>query len=154
MLPKERLTSLKHLFSLQRYSTNCRFLFHYIEDPISDALRSIPFDAVILDATFLCWRWVRPRQLFLDVKAKYAFLLETGAVIVALPQDDYDHSDVLDEWLTELGISILFSVYWKHFETLYPLALIASRNPDHSGLDWLHRRRRHRKIRNGTPALR
>jgi hypothetical protein len=55
------------MFALQRYSPNHRFVYHYVEDPLTEPLRSIPFGVIVLDCTFLCWRWARPRRLFSDI---------------------------------------------------------------------------------------
>jgi hypothetical protein len=125
-LSRERRTSIRHLFALQRYSRNHRFVYHCLEDPITDALRSIPFAAIVLDCTFLCWRWVRPREAFTELRRRYdEWLGNCGAVVAAFPQDDFDHANILDDWLSGLGTSVLFSVYRHHWDALYP-RLIAS----------------------------
>jgi hypothetical protein len=124
-LAGERRTKLRHLFALQRYAVNHRFAYHYFGDPVTDALRSIPFGAIVLDCNFLGWRWSRPRQIFLDIKGRYEWLRDHGAVIAAFPQDDFDHATYLDEWLAWLGTDVLFSVYRHHWDVLYP-RLIAS----------------------------
>ena len=125
-LSRERRTSIRHLFALQRYSRNHRFVYHCQEDPITDALRSIPFAAIILDCTFLCWRWVRPREAFTALRRRYdEWLGNCGAVVAAFPQDDFDHAEILDDWLSGLGTNLLFSVYRHHWDALYP-RLIAS----------------------------
>jgi hypothetical protein len=120
-LARERRTSIRHLFALQRYAPNHRFVYHYVEDPISDALRTIPFGAIVLDSTFLGSRWFRPRQAFMEIRERYdGWLREYGAIVAAFPQDDFDHSTYLDEWLAELGTNVLFSVYRQHWDILYP----------------------------------
>jgi hypothetical protein len=125
-LSRERRTSIRHLFALQRYSRNNRFVYHCLEDPITDALRSIPFAAVVFDCTFLCWRWVRPRAAFTELRRRYdEWLGNCGAVVAAFPQDDFDHANILDDWLSGLGTNVLFSVYRHHWDALYP-RLIAS----------------------------
>lgn len=86
-------------------------------------MKSIPFDVVILDTTFLCWRWVRPREAFEDIKGRYAYLAGSGATIVALPQDEYDHTAILDQWLAELKVAIVYSLFPKRAAILYPRLL-------------------------------
>ena len=40
-LANERRTSVRHMFALQRYSPNHRFVYHYVEDPHRS--RCVPF---------------------------------------------------------------------------------------------------------------
>lgn len=54
-------------------------------------------------------------------KRSFDWLAETDCVKIALPQDEYDHSEVLDEWLYELGMSDVFTIFGGACETLYPL---------------------------------
>lgn len=122
-LTRERLTTLRHLFAAQRYTHGHRFIYHYVGDPVTDILRSIPFDAVLLDTTFLCWRWLRPREAFFRLRHEYAWLRESGAFIAAFPQDDFDHSVYLDEWLTDLNTGVVFSAFSDRRDVLYPRLL-------------------------------
>ena len=40
---------------------------------------------------------------------------------LAFPQDEYNHAHVLDDWLDELGVDVVFSIYGpEHRERLYP----------------------------------
>jgi len=127
-LSRERQTSINHLFALERYTSGHRFVYHFIADQTTDALKSIPFDVIVLDVTFLCWRWGRPRELFDAVRQDYKWIGTHGALVAAFPQDDYDHSLILDEWLVELNTGLLFTVYETHRDALYP-NLIARGTP-------------------------
>lgn len=122
-LTSERLTTLKNLFMFQKYNDQSLFVYHYISDEISDEIKTIPFDVVVLDTTFLCWRWVRPREAFEDIKARYAYLGGSGATIVALPQDEYDHAAILDQWLADLKAAIVYSLFPTRAASLYPRVL-------------------------------
>jgi hypothetical protein len=66
----------------------------------------VPFDGVVLHTTFLCARWYRN---FADYERRFRWLARVDAPKVALPQDEYDHASVLDEWLAELGTTHVFS---------------------------------------------
>lgn len=105
-----RKTSLNHLMFLQRYQPGHNYLFQDVGDPITDSLRAIRFHAVLLDVTFLCMRYLRPRSLFEEIRTKYAFVAECDAVRLAFPQDEYDHGEILDEWLDEYRTDVVYSV--------------------------------------------
>ena len=76
-------------------------------------------DAVVLHTTFLCMRW---SHLFPTWKEDVRWLADLDCAKIALPQDEYDHSEVLDEWLYELGAASILSNFDDRFrETLYPL---------------------------------
>src|SRR5215831_14876058 len=125
---QERQTTIRHVRAFQRYSEGHRFAYQYIGHSVTDGLKSVPWDVVLLDATFLGWRWVRPRAVFERIKADYSWLRDSGAYLVALPQDDFDHSDLLDAWLANYEIDLLYTVYSEHWHILYP-RLIARNTP-------------------------
>ncbi|WP_100961721.1 glycosyltransferase [Bosea sp. FBZP-16] len=58
--------------------------------------------------------------MYEDIKARYAYLAGSGATIVALPQDEYDHTAVLDQWLADLKAAMVYSLFPKRAATLYP----------------------------------
>jgi hypothetical protein len=115
-----RKTSKDHALCFRRYAPMHNYLHHDVNAPVTTALREIQFHAVILDTTVLCIRYYRPRELFLSEKERYRFLGESDAVRVAFPQDDYDHSDLLDQWLDEYRTDLVYSVVWPHRALLYP----------------------------------
>lgn len=81
-------------------------------------LRSLRPDVVILHTTFLCLRWVEdfPRH-----ESRFAWLADLDRPKIALPQDEYDHSEVLDYWLASLGVSRVYSNFGQSTrEVLYP----------------------------------
>jgi hypothetical protein len=108
------------LTAFERYYPGNRVVYHYIEDTVTDALLKIPFDVVILDATFLCWRWIQPRSFFYEVKEKYSWLRGGAFLKLAFPQDDYDHAWELDDWLADYQVDTVFTICPKHWEVLYP----------------------------------
>jgi hypothetical protein len=81
-------------------------------------LRRLTFDAVILHTTLLCMRW---NPWFLQWKRRLDWLADVGALKIALPQDEYDHAHSLDEWLDDLGVSVVCTVLDdRHRTELYP----------------------------------
>lgn len=115
-----RKTSKDHALCFRRYAPMHNYLYHDVSAPVTTALRQIQFHVVILDTTALCIRYYRPRELFLAEKERYRFLGESDAVRVAFPQDDYDHSELLDQWLDEYRVDLVYSVVWPHRALLYP----------------------------------
>jgi hypothetical protein len=82
------------------------------------AIRRLNVDAVILDATLLEARWA---PVFSARRPTFDWLADFGALKVAFPQDEYDHAHVLDDWLADLGVDVVFSVFGpEHREQLYP----------------------------------
>lgn len=62
--------------------------------------------AVILHTTFLCARWYED---FATYRKRFAWLAGLECPKIALPQDEYDHAHVLDEWLAEMGVRVVAS---------------------------------------------
>src|SRR3954471_21073666 len=71
-------------------------------------LRGLSFDGVVLHTTFLCERWSDRPPL---QRQRYAWSGALRCPKLALPQDEYDHSEVLDEWLAELGTTAVFTIF-------------------------------------------
>jgi hypothetical protein len=71
-------------------------------------LRYMPVDGVILHTTLLCLRW---SEFFVGIRRDLLWLSDLSCPKIALPQDEYDHSELLNEWLLELGVSDVFSVF-------------------------------------------
>lgn len=77
------------------------------------------FDVVILHTTFLCLRWAG--WYFYACKKRFRWIGELDCVKVALPQDEYDHAEILDEWLCDWGVHIVFSCFGEEQQaSLYP----------------------------------
>jgi hypothetical protein len=82
------------------------------------AIRRLRVDAVILDNTLLVARWAPE---FPTRRPTFDWLAEVDALKVAFPQDEYNHAHVLDDWLADLGVHVVFSIYGaEHRDLLYP----------------------------------
>ena len=122
-LSQVRRTSFNHSFCLLKYAPWNNYDLQSVRDPVPAFLRRRRFDVVVLDTTFLCWRWTYPREdNFERLLREYAFIAESDAVKVALPQDEYDHSALLDQWLTDWRVDLIYSVCYEYRELLYPKA--------------------------------
>lgn len=74
-------------------------------------------DAVLLHTTFLGLRWLAG---FERRRARSAWIAELRCPKLAFPQDDYDHAEVLDEWLEELGVDVVLTAIPEHAGVLIP----------------------------------
>ena len=122
-LAQVRRTSFNHGFCLLKYAPWNNYTLQSIRDPVPAWLRSRHFDLIVLDTTFLCWRWTYPRdENFGRVLREYAFVGDSDALKVALPQDEYDHQALLDQWMTDWRVDRIYSVCFEHRDVLYPLS--------------------------------
>ncbi|MFM1549776.1 MAG: hypothetical protein ACKJSG_10280 [Lentisphaeria bacterium] len=109
----------KHVFFLRDHAPEHNYLYHDVAVPLPDYVKDIPFDAVILDVTLLCSRWGQPDVLE-RYKQEYAFVRDLDAVRLAFPQDEYDCNELLDDWMMEWKVDVVFSVLASHWNMLYP----------------------------------
>jgi hypothetical protein len=79
---------------------------HYVNVALGvpAAVRRARFDAIVLHTTLLCARWF---QQFPAIREQLTWLADVPALKVALPQDEYDHSAVLDDWLADLNVQLV-----------------------------------------------
>jgi hypothetical protein len=89
------------------------------------AIRRLKVDAVILDNTLLVARWAPE---FAARRPTFDWLADVAALKIAFPQDEYNHAHVLDDWLADLGVDVVFSLFEaEHREQLYPRLSHAAR---------------------------
>ncbi|HAW98220.1 MAG TPA: hypothetical protein DCX67_06775 [Opitutae bacterium] len=109
----------KLVFFLREHSPEHNYLYHDVSFSFPESLRGIKFDAIVLDVTMLAQRWGRGDK-FRKLKRDYQFVAESTALKIAFPQDDYDCHVLLDEWMIEWNVDVVFSVISSNWETLYP----------------------------------
>ena len=105
--------------ALRRYFPQHEYVFHDTTVESASDLTGLEFDAVILDVTFLWARWAEDNRLE-AIKRDYGFIKDLQAVKVALPQDVYDCKAVLDDWMCEWKVDVVFSVIYGNWNVLYP----------------------------------
>jgi len=93
---------------------------------VADALRPLPsevrrmnFDVVILTPMVLSAR--HDSKKLQRVKDQLGELKTSRSLRVAMPQDDYDGSHILDTWLDEWDTHLVFTPCPDNWSTLYPL---------------------------------
>jgi hypothetical protein len=107
----------QHLHSLD--GRDGRILYRNAIDPTPPWLGWTEPDLCILHTTFLLIRW---NYDFEEYRSRFHWISRLRCPKIALPQDEYDHSEVLDEWLLELGATSVYSCFGPEQRgTLYPL---------------------------------
>jgi hypothetical protein len=102
-----RLGVERHLRALERSDAEITYANAAAAPPSREARRA-RYDGIVLHTTFLCSRWSVD---FPRVRRRWQWLSAQECPIVALPQDEYSYSEVLDEWLEELGSDAVFSCF-------------------------------------------
>ena len=88
-------------------------------DGASAWLRHLKFHAVLLHGTYL---GQRTTAWFFLWKWRTRWLANLHCPKIAMPQDEYDHCELLDEWLFELGVDVIYSHFGEPARSLlYPL---------------------------------
>ncbi len=105
-----RTSVMDHLYCFGRYSDH---RVHYLNLDSCEAVPSyverFPFDLIVFHDLFFCGRW-GGRELFDRLKQKAAPLKNSHAVKIAIPQDEFIHTDLLCEFINEFSIQHVFSV--------------------------------------------
>ncbi len=124
-----RVTILQHLRALEYSDVKHEFVYYnaYEATPggiidskigyIPSRLQNISFDAIILHYTFLSFCTLG--LLFYSWKRKFDWIRDLDGLKVAMPQDEGDFPELLDEWLFDLGVSVIFSVHYTPEGPLY-----------------------------------
>jgi hypothetical protein len=85
---------------------------------IPRTIRESRFDAIVLHTTLLCARWF---PQFAAIRDQLTWLADVNTLKIALPQDEYDHSAILDVWLADLKVDVVGTNFDpEHRTTLYP----------------------------------
>jgi len=109
----------RHVFSLRNCHSEHNYLYHDCHLPIPDWIKCIEFDAIFLDVTLLCVRWAPPES-FRKLLEELDFVKNSGAFKVAMPQDEYDCNQILDDWMVDWKVDVVYSVLSEHHDVLYP----------------------------------
>ncbi len=75
-------------------------------------------DVIVLHTTLLCWRW---QGTFSQSAQRLSWMRDYTGLIVAMPQDEYDHAHTLDDWMASLGVHIVLTCFGETDRALlYP----------------------------------
>lgn len=103
---------------LPKFASEYDYVVHDCFVPLPDYVKDIDFDAIVLTQTFLSKR--QDPDHFKQILDKYDFVRESIAFKIALPQDDYTCSAILDRWMVDWCVDVVFPVCVNDWDVLYP----------------------------------
>lgn len=112
-----RQTMVEKELCLPLFAPEHNYLIHDSELPLPQYVQDINFDAIILTQTFLSKRADPSR--FLNIRNNYEFIKESNAFKIALPQDDYTCCDILDNWMMDWNVDLVYTVCHNDWDILY-----------------------------------
>jgi hypothetical protein len=108
-----------HLRAIEASPLRHRVVYHNAHEGSPAWFAGLPFDVIVLHTTLLCLRWAP--ELLARLKWDLRWLRHCAALKIAMPQDEYDHAEVLDEWLQEMRVSVVCSNFDERYRPLlYP----------------------------------
>lgn len=117
--PNSRRSSIVELeYMLQNHFPQFNHIVHDGSLPLPAYLKDIDWNGIVLGSTFLC-KCIHPNELKKTL-IDYKWIKSSSAIKIALPQDDYDCSQILDSWMADWKIDLLFSVLTNNLDVLYP----------------------------------
>lgn len=103
-----RVTHLDHLYSFKRYSQHHCYYLNIWQRAVPWYLPKINFDLVLFHYTFFDLRYFHDK--FNKLIKGFSFLQQSSAIKGALLQDEYTNTDILCDFINQVGINIIFSV--------------------------------------------
>ncbi len=115
-----RRTVLNQSFFLLKYAPHHDYTLQCLRHPLSEETVNKDYDIIVIDCTILCYRWASPSSFLQNLKEKYDFIRRSSAKKIAFPQDDYDHYAILDQWMVDWKVDVIFSPLAEYADELYP----------------------------------
>ncbi|MBL4854254.1 MAG: glycosyltransferase family 1 protein [Robiginitomaculum sp.] len=113
-----RRTNRDHVYNFSKYQKGNLYIFHCARAPITDELKQIDFDGVIINYCFL---GNRAGGHYHQYKKGFAWIRDLNCPKIALCQDDYTDNEILDEWLDYMNITTIYSPIQENVNILYPI---------------------------------
>jgi hypothetical protein len=105
-------------FLLPDHAGQHHYLVHAADQPLPAFIKDLRFDAIVLGPTFLCARYAP--HVFAAVMDEYDFVRTSDAFKIAMPQDDYDCHLILDRWMSDWQVDLVYAACSEHWDILYP----------------------------------
>lgn len=104
-------------FCLPDYAPEHNYIVHNDVLPLPSFIKEIDFHAIILGETFLSYR---SPSFIKKARKKYDFIKNTSAFKIAMPQDNYACSAVMERLFLEWNVDVVYNVCPEHWDILYP----------------------------------
>lgn len=104
--------------ALPEYAPEHNYLVHNALLPLPSYVKKLNFHGIVIGTTFLNARH-HPIEYNLRIK-NYDFIRYSDAYKIALPQDDYYSSSILDKWMTHWRVDKIYTVCSENWDILYP----------------------------------
>jgi hypothetical protein len=105
-------------YFIPKYFPNNNHIVHDGSLSLPKYVKDIQWHAIILGSTFLC-KCTHPDEFEMTLN-DYGWIKDSNAVKIALPQDDYNCSEILDSWMVDWNINLIYSVLSENLDVLYP----------------------------------
>lgn len=117
--PRYWRTSVRALeFLLPDHARAHHYVVHGADQPLPSYIKDLRFHGIVLGPTFLCARYAK--HTFAEVLRDYDFIKTSDAFKIAMPQDDYDAHAVLDRWMVDWKVDVVYAACSEHWDVLYP----------------------------------
>ena len=103
---------------LPQYAPGHNYIIHDVSFPLPKYVMDFNFHAIVMNTSFVSLRY-DPERVKEFIKY-YDFVRQSDAFKIAIVQDDYDYSAVLDNWMYAWYVDLIYSVCPDHHEILYP----------------------------------
>ena len=103
---------------LPKFAAEHNYLVHDFWFPLPQNIQDFHFDAIVLTQTFLSSR--QDPSMRSRLESLYGALLHGPTYKIALPQDDYTCSGILDSWMSDWQVDLVAPVCTNDWDVLYP----------------------------------
>ena len=114
----QRRAVLEKEHFLPRFAKDHNYVTHDFSLPLPDYVYDISFDAVLLTQSFLGGR--NSDEINNRRANHFGDLVKSIPYKIALPQDDYTCSNILDTLFCDWGVDLVYPACSDHWEVLYP----------------------------------
>lgn len=117
--PKRRFKTNNQLENIfNKLSDKNNVIVHNSNIKLPNYFKNLDYQLIVLFSSFLSAR--NDRNSFKKILKEYDFIKNSNAYKVAMPQDDYEGSSLLDELMCNWEIDKLFTVCPDKWDILYP----------------------------------
>jgi hypothetical protein len=118
--PSSRQTTIDHLESFREYLTDADVQYLHFQQPVPKECLGVEPDLLVINYDFLNYRF---SPLWPFIKGRHRDLARRSKKVVAIAQDDFWASKLLDDWCMEWSVDRILSPIDTFREILYPRSI-------------------------------